>query len=114
MGDFKPIFIQQGDIEYFFEFFVVVITNIRIRSLRMEKVVTLFPYTDRVGLYTRQVFKIFDGECVHEGYNKDLGQLLYKLISGLCFRPDFDSLELMQIYKTAGIVTITFDFFGFV
>jgi hypothetical protein len=38
----------------------------------------LLPNTERVGLNARKIFKIFDGECVHEWYNKDLGQLLHE------------------------------------
>jgi hypothetical protein len=65
MGDFESVFVEQGNIEDFLQFLIIIITDIGIRALRLQKIITLFPNADRVGFDARQIFQIFNCECVH-------------------------------------------------
>ena len=45
--------------------FIVVVTDVGISSLGPQESITLFPDTDGMGFDARQVFQVFDCECVH-------------------------------------------------
>lgn len=65
MGNLIAKFIEQGNIQNDPQLLIGVITDIGFRPLRLEKTITLLPYTNGVGLYTRQVFNIFDRKTAH-------------------------------------------------
>jgi hypothetical protein len=61
----KPVFIQQGDIQYRFQFFTTVVPDIGFGTLRFQEVIALFPDTDGMGLNAGQIFQILYGKRIH-------------------------------------------------
>jgi hypothetical protein len=53
MGNLIPVLVEQCDVEDLLQFLIVVIPDIRIGPLWLEKGVTLFPYPDGMGFDTR-------------------------------------------------------------
>jgi hypothetical protein len=65
MRDLEPVFVEKGYVKDFLELIVVVVPDVGIGTLGSQKVITLFPNTDGMGFDARQVFQVFDCECVH-------------------------------------------------
>jgi hypothetical protein len=64
--DFEPVFIEQGDVENFLQFIIAVVANVGVCSLGLQKTITLFPNTYRMGFNAGKIFEVFDGKSVHQ------------------------------------------------
>ena len=57
--NFESVIIQQGYVQKLLKVFQIVHSNIGVGTLRLKKVVSLFPNTDRVRFDSRKMFEIF-------------------------------------------------------
>jgi hypothetical protein len=65
MGDLETVFIQKSNVQNSFQLIVAVIADIRIRSMRFQKVVTLLPDAERMGLDAGKVCQVFYSKRIH-------------------------------------------------
>jgi hypothetical protein len=65
VGNFVPVFIEQGNIQDYFQLFIGVIADVGRSTLRTQKGVALFPYTNGMGFNTRKIFQILYSKGVH-------------------------------------------------
>ena len=63
---------------------IIIITDIGVRSLWLNKVIALLPNAQRVSLDARNGFYIFNGEFCHRIQRNKYGQNLFKLLGLKC------------------------------
>ncbi len=73
MGDLKPVFIKKGNIQQGLQLIIGIVADVGLRTLWLQKTITLLPNTYRMGLNAGQILQILDGKRVHQG-NKQTGK----------------------------------------
>lgn len=67
VGDLKPVFIKKGNVQQGLQLVVGIVADVGLRTLRLQKTITLLPNTYRMGLNAGQILQILDGKRVHQG-----------------------------------------------